>query len=76
MNEDDKRYSDNQAELNRTHNQGNSNQTHDQIALDRVNWDILSKTAKPVVLDLRCGDGETTVKRFGKYLDMVCGHWN
>ena len=71
MNRDEKRYNNNRVELNRTHKQGDSNQSHDLLALDGVDWDVFSKKGKPVVLDLRCGAGKSTVERFGKYLDKV-----
>lgn len=68
---DEKRYIDNNAEQVRTNIQGISNQSHDLLSLDSIDWAGLQKTGKPVVLDLRCGDGKLTVERFSKYLDNV-----
>ncbi len=68
---DEKRYADAGIELIRTHKQGNSNYLHDNVALDSLNWPSLEQAGKIIILDLRCGDGSSTIKRFKKYLDKV-----
>ncbi|MGN1399337.1 MAG: class I SAM-dependent methyltransferase, partial [Erysipelotrichaceae bacterium] len=71
MKEDEKRYTDTRAELIRTNKQGNSNNLHDNVALDGLDWSLLEQLGKIIILDLRCGDGKSTVERFSKYLDKA-----
>lgn len=71
MDRDESRYNNNSLEQSRAHKQSNSNQSHDRLALDSVAWDTLQQNGKPIVLDLRCGDGKSTVERFGKYSDKI-----
>lgn len=64
-------YTDNNIEIIRSHKQDKSGKSLEQMAFDKLNWQILSKDHKLAILDLRCRDGRATVERLKNYLNYI-----